>query len=239
MRSLHGARFRWWLIAAATVAVGTAGVTALDDADAGVRNSKHDFSMTGTGGIWASSTEDEVCIFCHTPHNAQAGLEPLWNRVDPGHVFTTYTSSSLNATVGQPSGSARLCLSCHDGSVAIDSYVQGSAGAPAMFAIGDIYYPGSPYGEGGANIGGNYTGNAGVNELKNDHPISFTYDTALATGDGHLVDPAGGAIGLPLAGGVMQCSTCHDVHNQSAVAGTRLLRAPAAGSALCLKCHQK
>jgi predicted CXXCH cytochrome family protein len=225
---------RW--LAVPLLGLGLVAGLAYGPATAGVVNSKHDFSRSGTGGIWGSSTEDEVCIFCHTPHGAQAGLEPLWNRVDPGHTFAVYTSSTLNATPGQPSGPSRLCLSCHDGSVAIDAYVQGGA-TPTMMALGDVYYPGSPYGQGGANIGGNYSGNAGVNDLMNDHPVSFSYDAALVTADGHLNDPT--TVGMPLYQGKLECSTCHDVHNQAVVAGSKLLRVTQTGSQICLRCHAK
>lgn len=68
----------------------------------------------------------EVCVYCHTPHaaNSAAGT-PLWNRTLPsGATFTTYAtlnSSTLTQTVTVPGGSSLVCLSCHDGSFAIDS----------------------------------------------------------------------------------------------------------------------
>ena len=244
MRFLHSAtvlsrKARRTLVVAGSVLALASGLAVLAPADAGVKNSKHDFSSSGTGGIWGTPDTDQVCIFCHTPHNAQSGAEPLWNRTNPGHTFKTYGSTTLDASVGQPTGNSRLCLSCHDGSVAIDSYVQGGSATPSMMAIGDVYYPGSPYGQGGANIGGNYGGNANVNDLSNDHPVSFTYNAALAAADGHLVDPTANATGLPLYSEKLECATCHDVHNQKSVAGTKLLRAASAGSTICLKCHQK
>ena len=63
-------------------------------------------------------TESDVCIFCHTPHHA-SGDGPLWNHQMSGASYTPYSSSTLKATVGQPTGSSRLCLSCHDGTVAL------------------------------------------------------------------------------------------------------------------------
>jgi hypothetical protein len=81
----------------------------------------HNLSVTGPGTVKASS-ETEVCIFCHTPHNSKpAG--PLWNREDPGATYVLYNSSTLQAVPGQPDGSSILCLSCHDGTIALGNVV--------------------------------------------------------------------------------------------------------------------
>ena len=77
-------------------------------------------------------------------------------------------------------------------------------------------------------------------DLSDDHPISFTYDAALATADGELATPSGGTVGtLPLFGASsdqMECATCHDVHDDTN--GNFLLMDNTA-SALCLTCHNK
>jgi DNA-binding MarR family transcriptional regulator len=39
---------------------------------------KHNLSVSGPGPI-KSTNEQQVCIFCHTPHNASP-IQPLWNR---------------------------------------------------------------------------------------------------------------------------------------------------------------
>ncbi len=227
-------KIRFVALGAALVAVAAAGA-----AVGAIRNSKHDFSNSGNGGIWGSPDQTEVCVFCHTPHNAQAGLQPLWNRTLPNKPFTLYSSPTLNAQVNQPGGSSSLCLSCHDGSIAIDSFVNGGPNQPRMMALGDVYYPGSPFGEAGPNIGGNFTGNSNVNNLSNDHPVSFTYDDALVAADGQLASPAALPAALKLSAGKLECSTCHDVHNAVSVPGTKLLRLPIVGSQLCLTCHSK
>ncbi len=89
------------------------------------------------------------------------------------------------------------------------------------------------------------TGNALVGtDLSNDHPVSFTYDGALALADLGLFDPTNTQSGLGgtitatmLQGGKVQCASCHDVHN-SANLPNLLLKSNAA-SALCLTCHDK
>ncbi len=201
-----------------------------------VRNTKHNLSASGPGTLKAS-TESQVCVFCHTPHAATQGVTPLWNRALSNQTYTPYTSSSLDANaiqgqLSQPGGSSKLCLSCHDGTLAIGNVnvLNGQANvAIGMTGTG----PGGTMAEGaGATTG--FTRSLGAN-LTNDHPISLDFTTALATRDGELRPvnasqkyPASGAVLgvrssgyrplLPLeptgTGGIgqLQCGTCHDPH---------------------------
>jgi len=85
-------------------------------------NTRHNLSVSGPGKVKATS-EQEICIFCHAPHNASP-VQPLWNRSTPSSAYTVYTSPSLQklgVNIGQPSGSSKLCLSCHDGTIALGS----------------------------------------------------------------------------------------------------------------------
>lgn len=179
--------------------------------------SKHDLSTQ------AWNTSGQICIVCHTPHNASLVVAdaPLWNHQTTTATFTIYASPWTNATITQPTASSKLCLSCHDGTVALENF--------GGFTTGTNF------------IGGVY--NLGTNIL-NDHPISFTYDAALATLDGGLRNPATAPSGLGgtiaqdmLENGKLQCSACHDVHNKYGVA--KLLKKSNAVSALCLTCHAK
>lgn len=200
----------------------TVGFMVTKSASAAITGSPHDFS----GRTW--NTSKEICIVCHTPHNALSTLIPLWNHATTVATFTLYSSPSLNATMAQPSGSSKACLSCHDGTVAIDSF--GGATGSRKFP------PGSR-----KNLG---------TDLSDDHPVSFTYDTTLATADGGLNDPAtktvtslGGktiTAGM-LVGGKLECSSCHDVHRDKgdSAAVNDLLLVNNTGSALCLTCHNK
>lgn len=222
----------------------TIGASALAAAQtAGIRNSKHDFSRSGTGNMWGSQDTNQVCVFCHAPHKALS-TQFLWNRTLPAATdFSTYTSETMNATAVQPKSPTLRCLSCHDGSVAIDAYNAGRTFTPRMPSIGDIYYPGSPYGWAGVNIGGNYGGNTADN-LTDDHPVSFVYDAAIAARDGQLQSPDNvEAAGLPLFGvdpaaRSVECSTCHEVHRK--YPNKYLLRIDVEdASNLCRTCHLK
>ncbi|NOY68532.1 MAG: cytochrome c3 family protein [Deltaproteobacteria bacterium] len=186
--------------------------------------SAHDFRTY----MWNDS--GEICLPCHTPHNAKNIIAPLWNHEVSTETYIMYDSSqspTLDADVSsQPDGISKICLSCHDGTVAIENFGNRTDGT--IFFFGPM------------KIG---------TDLSNDHPISFPYDTSLATTDGELYDPTtklSGLIGSTgtinddmLFGGRMECSSCHDVHNTKAVFGTKLLLKDNAGSALCLTCHNK
>jgi predicted CXXCH cytochrome family protein len=228
-----------WKVWFWTIALGAAvGISSV--AIAQIRNSVHDFSSTASGGKWGSPTINEVCVFCHTPHKATA--QPMiWNRSNPTAAFTVYSNpGSMVSTPAQPTVYSLRCLSCHDGSVAIDALnnVGGRQPVPQMMAIGDVYYPGSPYGSGGANIGGNYAGNPNVNNLSDDHPVSILYDNNVFTlSQSRLKDPST-LTNLPLFGNRVECSTCHDVHNNSGGL-PKLLRVTPSRSQLCLSCHNK
>lgn len=67
----------------------------------------------------------EVCVYCHTPHAANASVgAPLWNRLLPaGSTFTTYDKlgTAMTQTVYNPGAASLPCLSCHDGSQAVDA----------------------------------------------------------------------------------------------------------------------
>ena len=41
----------------------------------------------------------------------------------PVTAYIPYSSSSLQAKPGQPTGTSKLCLSCHDGTIALGSVV--------------------------------------------------------------------------------------------------------------------
>lgn len=181
-------------------------------------NTEHNLSVSGPGSTKAT-TESEVCIFCHTPHNSSPQA-PLWNRKDPGQTYTLYSSSTIQAVPGQPDGSSILCLSCHDGTVALGDVL--SRASVIEFNNGVTTMPAGP-----AHIGTN---------LSDDHPVSFVYDNSLAAADGELADPANLNAEVRLENGKVQCTSCHDAHKD--IYGDFLV-ASAQYSTLCGYCHQK
>jgi predicted CXXCH cytochrome family protein len=178
----------------------------------------HNLSASGPGDVRAAR-EEQVCIFCHTPHNASP-IRPLWNRDLPLNAYSVYTSSALDARPGQPTGDSKMCLSCHDGTIALGSVVSQDQ---LIQMVGGI----TTLPAGRSNLG---------TDLSDDHPISFRYDASLAVRDRRLVHPQTLPSTLPLdAQGEMQCTTCHDAHDN--VHGD-FLRMANLASTMCVSCHR-
>lgn len=187
-----------------------------------ISGSKHDMrSWMGvvTGGY------DEVCVYCHTPHGASPAA-PLWNHsltVATHNIYSAAVSSSMNATPTGPGAGSLLCLSCHDGTVAVDSMVNTpNAGTKTLtytIASGNSAYMGT--------------------DLTNDHPIGFDYNAALVAADGQLVaDTIVTNISTTarLINGKVECASCHNAHDS---ANAPFLRTSNVNSQLCTFCHIK
>jgi predicted CXXCH cytochrome family protein len=182
-----------------------------------ITTTKHNLSISSSNTIKATA-ESEICIFCHTPHSATK--TPLWNRQDPGTVYTLYSSSTIQASIGQPDGSSLLCLSCHDGTTALGKVK--SRTLEISFNSGVTTMP-----LGRTNLSTN---------LRNDHPISFVYNTSLSAADVELKDPTSLTGPVKLEANKMQCTSCHDPHKNITAS---FLVATNDNSSLCMTCHQK
>ena len=181
-------------------------------------NSVHNLSVSGPGNIRADS-ESEICIFCHTPHNSSPRT-PLWNKQETGIIYTLYSSSTIQSAPGQPDGTSILCLSCHDGTIALGNVL--SRDVDIEFGSGITVMP-----DGTTNL---------MTDLSDDHPVSLLYNSSVAASDGELVDPAGLTGPVKLRNEKMQCTSCHDPHNDML---GKFLVASNQYSDLCLYCHQK
>ena len=89
-----------------------------------VSETVHNLSVGGPGQLRAAE-ESQVCVFCHSSHKTQ-GVSPLWNRALSPASYTIYDSSTFDADPGQPTGASKLCLSCHDGTIALGSVLSRS-----------------------------------------------------------------------------------------------------------------
>lgn len=189
-----------------------------------IAGTPHDLGGKG----WGTA---ETCKFCHTPHLAQAVTgAPLWNhQTTAQNNYALYSSATLNATQAQPGPTSKLCLSCHDGTVASDSFA--NAG---VLQSGSHFMTATP-----TNLIG------AANSLAMDHPIAFTYDQALVTADqgglaaAKLVVPVSTNYvdvgkSITLYNGKVECASCHAVHDNQF---TKFLRISNSGSTLCTKCH--
>lgn len=195
-----------------------------------VISSPHNLSATGGSGKHgvAFTEEKRICVFCHVPHNSRAAQQ-LWSRsLDENYTVTPYESTTLKALpkpADKPTGASRLCLSCHDGTIAAAT-LENYAGSPLA---GATTMPSDAV----PTLNPNLTSN-----LSNDHPISFAYTAALAAQQGELASPAAlpAQVRLDSDGG-LQCTACHDPHNNE-FGNFLVIDNSAAGSPLCVACHQ-
>ena len=186
-----------------------AGLSIALPAVAGVVDSLHNLSASGPGQV-RSPVGNRVCVYCHLSHSSDKEA-PLWGRKQTEATFIPYSSSTAIARPGQPTGSSLLCLSCHDGTI----------------ALGEILGQGSrrslPGGLGRMPPGRGLQGT----DLRDDHPISFQYTAELAAQNDELIAP--GLIDERLhldRNGELQCTTCHDPHNDTRLDGGLLAGLP-------------
>lgn len=185
-----------------------------------VTESVHDLSPTGPGTVKAGS--GYACLFCHAPHNVLAEQTPLWNQQLSTQVYTPYTSTTYQQAGAQPliGSPSKLCLSCHDGTVALGQTV-----SEGLVPVSGALSPAS-------NLG---------TDMRSSHPYSFAtpmVDTGelrptLFGSPAQTGDPL-----VRLVQGRVECTTCHDPHtpNFDPVVQKFLVRDSSQGQ-LCLACH--
>lgn len=226
----------------------------------GVSNSPHNINNVVANG----DAYGRVCAYCHTPHHAIqdgaiAEYNPLWAHQVSQETYEAYQSrtaesTNLQVVAGDPLvGPSRLCMSCHDGVIAVSEHYGNAMTDNGSAKVGD-------------NWGEVSVGDALGNKLSNDHPIGFDYDAVANNdkGNGTLgsgiktsektfqVTLAGTGVNyggthdrsisdlMYVTGGkkVMTCASCHDVHNNENNEDYLLINKQA-GSAICLTCHIK
>ena len=189
-------------------------------------------------------------MFCHFPHSGNGW--PLWNRdLEADGAFTPIDLASLDFLTLEggpyaPNDDSKLCLSCHSALTEIgavnmlETEMLGPGEVIGLDGTGGTNL--MPAGSSGASSG--FTRRIGA-DLTNDHPISFTYNSALVTADGELRSPS-----LNIS---VECHSCHDPHFSDTdpaprkfLAYNRFQQAAPTGGAfseandiICLRCHDK
>jgi predicted CXXCH cytochrome family protein len=165
-----------------------------------VRDTSHNLSVTGPGAIRAAS-ETRICIFCHSSHNA-TNEGPLWNhQTSSPAAFRIYDRATMQGSAQQPNGATKLCLSCHDGTIAVGS-VHSSQQAIEMQNVG-----------GAGEIPASRKAHIGT-DLSGTHPVSVKMNEQTALARTSLRWPpydSEADVGLDEFGFV-QCTSCHDPH---------------------------
>jgi hypothetical protein len=230
------------------------------------------------GGTWAAGVPadgwqwGEICRICHSPHALGAtapdyyleGL--LWNRPVNNDDYVMYSPRSvhggeigvLEGDVRGATGPSKLCLSCHDGTIAIDvrygistlfisagrdlgrKSVDGMLDLRHTHPIG-VEYPAE--GVVGAAYGGQF------NPLDTPVTDTISHDAGYTSNTTTVAAVSSGTIADVLFDGKVECSSCHDVHNSEGVsvpfspilraAQNTLSQGGERASGLCLTCHDK
>lgn len=215
---------------------------------ASIVGSYHDLSWINARHVAYSGWQyfddyNEVCVYCHTPHHANQAAGPLWNRATNTTAFQLYTSGTLDAAPDQPGPSSRLCLSCHDGTVAVDAILNApppDADDEMSSRHGKMVIPyqqshtDCSFCHRGNTSWGDFRGSFFGTSLADEHPVGLSYTSAPDLMDA----PVDGRFpnGVRLVNGKVECVSCHNVHDPAI---PPFLRTSNAGSALCYTCHKK
>ncbi len=174
----------------------------------------HDMS---SGNSPMHGANANACSYCHAPHNVLANT-PLWNQTLSNNEYTLYPNSTSTPSTPTTVGAASLrCLSCHDGSIGVGRTV----------AIGTLQMTGMLRSNLGAQLEGSHPFSMQP-QLKDDATLVSTLVSSHTTNDK----------AVSLVDNNIECSTCHDVHNQYKDRNSPkfLVRDNARGS-LCFACH--
>ncbi len=184
-----------------------------------IKHTKHNLSSGSPMGDIKSGETSMICIFCHTSHTGRS-FAPMWNRETGVPVYTLYDSSTLHSSPGQPDGSSKLCLSCHDGTIALGRVLN----RKNKFAMLNTSMGRMPRGK-RANLG---------SDLSDDHPISFNPSMAVSSSP-ELKHPSPSDKVAYDKQGKIQCTSCHDPHNDTH--GDFLSRSNV-NAGICKTCHE-
>ena len=243
----------------------------------------HDFtSLSGTSGItvfkWGGATGTDLtgvgtiagnasfyinpCQVCHIPHKAadaaMAGA-PLWNHALSTNTYVTYSSGNsarfkalgLTASLG----SSTACLSCHDGSVAINqAYGKTTFNANGGTSTTGWYVPAwavetnaskdGPFTSTGTSNSVGTVAVSGRTDLSHMHPIGVSYSDALAVDPTLQPLPTPGTVFAQMLKGpkqTVECASCHDIHGVIGVSGiqSHSVIVDLNYGKLCETCHQQ
>jgi predicted CXXCH cytochrome family protein len=200
---------------------------------AGVKETKHNFTSSAYSPNAFFYGTRQVCVFCHTTHNGDQTVGALWNHENNPPLYDVYNSPTINMTISQPHEGSLVCLSCHDGTIAVNSLNN----LPGPEGAGNYGTPGGS----GLDAGGRLTSSSHAyvgTDLSDDHPVGVTYDASKdptgfipKTGDGQSYPDK-----LLDDGLFVECSSCHNPHDDTY---SNFLVESNENSNLCTRCHTK
>ncbi len=182
----------------------------------------HNLSLSGTSPVKGAL---DPCLYCHVPHSGVANPNgALWSQQLSAQTYTSYSSTTLHNTGMQPTlgGDSSLCLSCHDGTVAV-----GQTQPFGQIQMTGNMYPADKFGT----------------NLQGSHPFSLKLplvdapDLVSSLTTSHTTADPSGAVKL-IANDV-ECTSCHTPHSQSIdMLSKNFLVRDSSNGQLCTSCHQ-
>jgi predicted CXXCH cytochrome family protein len=182
----------------------------------------HNLSLSGTSPVKGALGP---CLFCHVPHSGvQTPNGALWSQTLSSQVYKSYGSTTLHNTSQQPmlGGDSSLCLSCHDGTVAVGQTVPSG-----QIQMSGNMFPADKFGT----------------DLQGSHPFSLKTPMVDApdlvqslTTTHTTADPLHA---VNLINNDVECTSCHTPHSQmvDTISKNFLVRDSSSGQ-LCLSCHE-
>lgn len=188
-------------------------------------------NMAPASGSPITGNLGSPCLYCHAPHSGINGTPgvagtPLWSqKLSSTPSYNVYTSTTMvnKTNTSPPLGSnSTLCLSCHDGTVALGTL--------------------TPYGQ--VAMSGNLLNTPSDlgTSLQTTHPFSFVTPLqpapdllpSLSANPPSTADTTGA---VHLINGNVECGSCHNPHVQNIDSSSQFLVIDNSQSALCLACH--
>jgi predicted CXXCH cytochrome family protein len=182
----------------------------------------HNLSLSGTSPVKGAL---DPCLFCHVPHSGvQTSNGALWSQTLSSQVYKSYGSTTLHNSSQQPmlGGDSSLCLSCHDGTVAVGQTVPSG-----QIQMSGNMFPADKFGT----------------DLQGSHPFSLKTPLVDApdlvqslTTTHTTADPLHA---VNLINNDVECTSCHTPHSQmvDTISKNFLVRDSSSGQ-LCLSCHE-
>lgn len=182
----------------------------------------HDLSTYGPGPVKGGPSAS--CQFCHAPHSGVGKNTPLWSQTLSLQTYNEYASTTEENISTQPllGGDSSLCLSCHDGTVAVGTTLPyGTLPMSGSMLTSDVFHA----------------------DLTRSHPFSFKLplkDSANLVqelvANGQTRDPLHK---VNLIKGNVECTTCHEPHAQNIdPKAAKFLVRDSIGGQMCLACHE-
>jgi predicted CXXCH cytochrome family protein len=181
----------------------------------------HNLSTSGTGPV---KGQGDACLYCHAPHSGVGTPNSaLWSQTLSVQTYAAYSSTTLKNAPQQPTlgGSSSLCLSCHDGTVAV-----GQTQPYGTLTMMGSMNPADKFGSG----------------LQGSHPFSLKLpmvdapDLQVTLTSTHTTADTTNSV--TLINSNVECTSCHSPHVQAIdkLSQNFLVRDSSNGQ-MCLACH--